>query len=210
VQLGERLTRHENISRWYPQIVEQAAGTSLELRQTAAWIMGQDRNYAPFHDALLRLMRDPEPMVRRNAALGLASFGDAAARPELVAMLRPYCITTIIPGVVKYRLKLTEYVNPGTLVAHVGETEIRSPVPGEVRELSAREGATVKPGDPLVYLAADPNHVWESLRGLFVVGQAADLEDVQRFTRPIPGIPEKIVKQASETAHAIQAKPARE
>ena len=62
--------------------MEQASSPNLELRQTAAWLMGQDRNYAPFHEALLRLVHDPEPMVRRNAALGLAAFGDPAARPE--------------------------------------------------------------------------------------------------------------------------------
>ena len=65
------------MSRWYPQVVEQAASPNLEIRQTAAWIMGQDHNYAPFHEALLKLLHDPEPMVRRNAALGLAGFGDS-------------------------------------------------------------------------------------------------------------------------------------
>ena len=78
--------------------------------------MGQDRNYAPFHEALLRLVHDPQPMVRRNAALGLAGFGDAAARPELIAMLRPFTIAAPAAGTVKYRLKLGDYVNPGTLV----------------------------------------------------------------------------------------------
>ena len=58
--------------------------------------MGQDRNYAPFHEALLKLIHDPQPMVRRNAALSLAVFGDPAARPELVAMLRPFTVNA--PG----------------------------------------------------------------------------------------------------------------
>ena len=84
VQLGERLSRHQDVSRWYPDVIRQASSPSLELRQTAAWIMGQDPRYQPFHDTLLRLVHDPEPMVRRNAALALAAFGDPAARPELV------------------------------------------------------------------------------------------------------------------------------
>ena len=46
------------------------------------------------HEALLRLIRDPEPMVRRNAATALAAFGDGAARPELVAMLKPYTVVS--------------------------------------------------------------------------------------------------------------------
>src|SRR5689334_18172064 len=53
VQVGERLSKRRDASRWYPQVLEQARSSSLELRQTAAWIMGQDHNYPAFHEALL-------------------------------------------------------------------------------------------------------------------------------------------------------------
>jgi biotin carboxyl carrier protein len=206
VQLGERLTAHRDVSRWYPNVIQQASSSSLELRQTAAWIMGQDPQYAPFHAALLNLVHDSEPMVRRNAALGLAVFGDAAARPELTAMLRPFTVNATVAGTLKYRLKLGDYVNPGTMIARIGETEVRSPAPGEVRDLDSKDGASVKPGDPLVDLSADPGHVWEALRALYLVGQAPDLEDVQRYTRPVPGMPETVAKQAALTAEAIQSR----
>jgi biotin carboxyl carrier protein len=208
VQLGERLSHHQNVARWYTSVLEQAASPNLELRETAAWIMGQDRDYAPFHAALLRLVDDPQPAVRRNAALALAVFGDPAARPELLAMLRTFTIQSPAAGTLKYRLKLGDYVNPGTLVVHVGEVEVRSAVPGEVRDLRSRDGAAVKAGDPLADLSADPNHVYEALRGLDLVGQPADLEDVERFTRPIPAMPEKVASQASLTAAAIRSRSA--
>jgi biotin carboxyl carrier protein len=206
VQVGERLSHHQDISRWYRDIIAQASSPSLELRQTAAWIMGQEPNYAPFHESLLRLIHDDQPMVRRNAALALAAFGDGAARPELVDMLRPFTIAAPAAGVVKYRLKLGDYVNPGTLVAHVGEVEVRAAVPGEVRSLERKELAAVQSGEPLADMSADKNHVWEALRALYLVGQPADLDDVQRFTRPIPGMPESVVRQASMTAQAIEAR----
>src|SRR4051812_17053256 len=120
VQVGERLSHGQNGSRWYPRVVAQASSGNLEIRQTAAWIMGQDRSYAPFHEALLKLIHDPAPMVRRNAALGLAAFGDSASRPELLAMLHPFSVQAATGGVVRYRLKLGDYVNPGTLLARVG------------------------------------------------------------------------------------------
>jgi biotin carboxyl carrier protein len=208
VQIGERLSEHRDVSRWYPNVVQEAASPNLELRQTAAWIMGQDRSYAPFHEALLKLIHDPQPMVRRNAALALAAFGDAAARPELTAMLRPFTIVAPAAGAVRYRLKLGDYVNPGTLVAHVENLEIRSVVPGEVRDLDRREGSAVAPGDALADLAADKNHVWEALRALYLVGVPDDLEDVERFTRPMAGVPETVVRQASLTAEAIRARTA--
>ena len=206
VQLGERISGGRAAARWYPLVVLQGASPNLEIRQTAAWIMGQDRAYLPFHWALLMLIYDPEPMVRRNAALSLAGFGDGAARSELVAMLRPYIVRAPVAGPLRYRLKLGDYVNPGTLLARVGETEVRSPVPGEVRSLEHKEGDAVAPGDALAVLSADTHHVWEALRALYVVGQAEDLEDVLRFTRPLPGLPASLAQQAALTAQAIQAR----
>lgn len=206
VQLGERLSRHKNVSRWYPDVLRQAGSPTLELRQTAAWIMGQDRTYAPFHESLLRLIHDLQPMVRRNAALALAAFGDGAARPELAAMLRPYTVPSPAAGTVKYRLKVGEYVNPGTLVARVGSVDVRSAVPGEVRELDARDGATVQRGVALADLSADPTHVWEALRALYLVGQRGDLADVERYVHPLPGMPQTVAQQAAFTLQVIQSR----
>jgi biotin carboxyl carrier protein len=206
VEVSDRLARHENVSHWYPAVVEQASSPNLELRETAAWVMGQDPTYAPFHAALLRLIHDPEPMVRRNAAPALAAFGDAAARPELVDMLRPSTVRAPVGGKLTYRLKLGDYVNPGTLVGHIGDTEVRSAVPGEVRDLDRRDGAMVNAGDPLADLSADPNHVWEALRALYLVGQSPDLEAVERYTRPVAGMPDKVLQQAKLTAEAIGAR----
>jgi len=210
VQIGERMSHNRDVSRWYPAIVRAGESPSAELRQTAAWIMGQDRNYAPFHVALARMVRDPETMVRRNAALGLAAFGDPAARPELVAMLRPYTVQSPVAGAVKYRLKLGDYVNPGTLVAHVGTVEVRAAAPGEVRSLARNEGATVQSADALAELAPDKGHAWEALRALYLIGEPADLEDIERFTHVSPTVSETLAKQATEAAEAIHARAARQ
>ncbi len=206
VQIGERLSRRRDVSRWYPEVIAQAASPHIELRQTAAWIMGQDTRYAPFHETLLVLIHDPEPMVRRNAALALAAFGDPASRPELVAMLRPYTIASPASGTLKYRLKTGDYVNPGTMIARIGSIEVRSALPGEVRALAQRDGATVRKGDELAWLAADKDHVWEALRALCLVGRIADLEDVERYAHPAPGAPENLARQAAETIAAIQSR----
>src|SRR5579871_3125174 len=204
VQIGERISRRDpSASRWYPQVVQLAASPRLELRQTAAWIMGQDHTYAPFHEALLKLIADPQPMVRRNAALALSNFRDPAARPELLAMLRSYTLPSPAAGPIHYRLKLGEYVNPGTLIAHIGDVEVRSPLPGEVRDLNRPEGSAVAAGDPLIALSADKDHAWEALRALFTVGTKDDLDEIRQASR---GMPEKVQEQALLTIQAIQAR----
>src|SRR5437016_12797136 len=43
VQIGERLTRHDSgVARWYPDVVRLAAYPIEEVRNTDAWVMGQD------------------------------------------------------------------------------------------------------------------------------------------------------------------------
>ena len=68
VQMEERISRGDTRARqWYPKVVELSGTPSLELRQTGAWLMGQDHTYEPFHEALRKMLADPAPMVRRNA-----------------------------------------------------------------------------------------------------------------------------------------------
>jgi hypothetical protein len=205
VQIGERLGRGDLAARrWYPQVIEMAASPAVELRQTAAWLMGQDHTYEPFHDALRKLLSDPSLMVRRNAALSLSNFHDGASLLELRAMLRPASIPSPAAGAVHFRLKEGEYVNPGTLVARVGDTEVRSQLPGEVRALRAAENAQVKQGDDLADISPDKEHVWEALRALYTLGGRQDVEDIERYARGAPGMPEKIRQQASLTLKAVE------
>ena len=74
VQIGERLSRRQDVSRWYPDVIRQASSPSLELRQTAAWIMGQDPRYAPFHEVLLRLVHDVTGRERQIVESKLADL----------------------------------------------------------------------------------------------------------------------------------------
>jgi multidrug efflux pump subunit AcrA (membrane-fusion protein) len=205
VQIGERLNRGDkSVSQFYPQVVTLAGNASLELRQTAAWIMGQDRSQEAFRDPLHKLLSDPEPMVRRNAALALANFRDDAALPELRAMLQPTTLMSPVAGTVRYRLKEGEFVNPGTLVARVGEVEVRAKVPGAVRALEKQEGATIAAGDALAVLAANDDHAWEALRALYLIGKNEDMELAQRYARGFPGMPDRLRQQATLTLRAIQ------
>jgi hypothetical protein len=190
VQIGERLSRGDRAAqRWYPKVIEASSSPALELRQSAAWIMGQDHSHEPFHAALRTLLSDPSPMVRRNAALSLSNFHDTAALPELRAMLRPSSILSPAAGRVTYRLKEAEYVNPGTLVARVGDTEVRSQLPDDLADISP-----------------DKEHVWEALRALYTIGDSEDIEDIQRYIRGVPGMPEKIQQQAGLTLQAIHSR----
>src|SRR5689334_2403442 len=73
----DALTR-DSARRFYPRVIEIARTGQDELRLTAAWVMGQDNSVPEFRQELPRLLQDPNPMVRRNAALALVRFQDAS------------------------------------------------------------------------------------------------------------------------------------
>lgn len=205
VQIGERLSRGDvSVRRWHPRVIELSASDAAELRQTAAWIMGQDTGYEPFHARLRELLGDGSVLVRRNAALSLAAWRDPDARGELLAMLRPFTALAPAGGRLKYGPQAGEYVNQGTLLARIGDAALRSPVPGEVRVLLRPEGAWVLAGEPLLEISPDKSHVWEALRGLCVVGDAHDAAAVEPWARGVSGMPERLRQQAALTLAEIQ------
>ena len=90
VQLGERMSRHDsNVAIWYADLLRLASHPVEEVRNTDAWVMGQDNSVPAFHETLLRMLHDPSPMVRGNAALSLVRFGDTSGRAQIVALLAP-------------------------------------------------------------------------------------------------------------------------
>ena len=212
VQISSRLERRDPaVQRWYPRIAAIGRHPVTELRVTAAWLMGQDNRSPVFHDALAGMLQDAEPLVRRNAALALARFNDPQGRPELRAMLQSFALRSPRVGVLRYRLTVGEVVNPGTLLARLEAggaepLEIRSPLPGKLERKIALEGARVSGNEEILAIAPSPDHVWEALRGLYLVGTAEDLRHVERFTRLVREWPEKITQQAQLTAQQIRSR----
>jgi hypothetical protein len=195
---------------WYPEVVKFSSQGSDELRVTAAWVMGQDNQSADFHAALLKQLADPNPMVERNAALSLVRFADPSGRPIITAMLMPYALAAPRSGTLETRLKPGDVINPGTLVAHIvaggDKTEVRSEVPGTILQWVARNGAPIEAGQQMLLVDPSPEMVWESLRALYLIGQADDLPAVNRYVRGIDGMPPQVQQQAAITAHEISSR----
>src|SRR5512143_2350078 len=119
-QLADQIARGDQDSkRWYPQIVLLASNKEPEFRLMSAWVMGQDNQSNDFHQALLKLLADPEPMVRRNAALSLVRFGDASGQEELMKMLEPFSLTAPAAGRIEFRIKESDEVPRDAVVARI-------------------------------------------------------------------------------------------
>src|SRR5580658_10616467 len=119
-QFETRIERNDTAVRnWYPQIVALSKDPIEEIRVTDAWVMGQDNTAPEFHQALLPMLNDPNPMVQRNAALSLVRFQDDSGHARIVSMLQPYVMPATQSGILSTRLKPGDAVNPGTLVAHI-------------------------------------------------------------------------------------------
>jgi len=211
VQIGESMSRHDaTMRRWYPDVVRLATHPVDEIRNTDAWVMGQDTSGAGFHETLLKMLNDPSPMVRGNAALSLVRFGDASGRAQVVALLQPAQVTAPESG------KLTELTTVGTTIHqggvmakldHGGQiVEVHSPITGRLRELSMRAGQSVAAGGKIATLDPSTEQVWEALRALYVIGQPEDIEAVRRYERELPEISDRVRQQAVETEKAIKGR----
>lgn len=213
LQIQQRIEKgDQNAKQWYPQILSLSGNPETEFRLTVAWLMGFDNKSEEFHQALLKLVKDPEPIVRRNAALALVRFNDPSGRPELLAMLSPYELKATTGGTVASTLKEGSQLARGSLLGRITQpdqktVEVRSPLPGKVERLLAPSGATVVPGAVLLTINSDEGSVWEALRGLALVGTLPDLVAVERYAHSVEPVSDRVKEQAALTAKAIRSRP---
>src|SRR5438034_3682921 len=160
-QIEARIEKGDpNVKKFYPQIVNASKSPTGEIRKTAAWVMGQDNSAPEFHQALIGLIGDAEPLVRRNAAVQLVRFGDAAGRPELRAMLQPYDVKLPMAGAIVSLLTEGSKVKAGGLLARIRDVsgtvqEFRSPLDGTIGPVVVKEGEQVAAGSTVLWLSSD-------------------------------------------------------
>ena len=126
-------------------------------------------------------------------------------------MLKNWPVPSSVAGRVKVRAEPGQWVHSDVELAVVlGEdgsmTEIRTELRGRILEVTVVADQAVAEGDSLLLLSPDPEHVWESLRGLYLMGTRAELELVESCALN-PGYTEELRRQARVTAEAIRNRP---
>jgi len=209
LQIQQRIERGDaSAKNWYPQLVTLSGNPETEYRLTVAWLMGFDNKSPEFHEALLKLLHDQEPIVRRNAALALVRFNDHSGRDELLAVLKPYSLKAPADGSIASSLHEDSTVTRRALLARIQQpdgkvVEIRSPLPGRVNKILKPNGSQVMRDDEVLDLISDEDSVWEALRGLALVGTKDDLQLIQAYATSESG---RIKEQATLTARAIESR----
>lgn len=209
------IARDGTVKLLYPRVASLAHHPNVLIRMTTAWVMGQDSGSEVFHQTLLQLLQDPEVMVRRNAALSLVRFGDANGRRELVGMLRVYRALASVPGKISIHVLAGQTVGAGAKLAVITtgdhkQYELAAPFAGQVVSIDAQDHSTTAAGDRVVTLRPGADQVWEALRGLYLVGEAQDLPEVEHYGRAYSDMSKEIGRQAVLTAQAIRSRSALE
>ena len=208
-QIQKRMESGDASARnWYPQIVSLSTNSETEFRLTVAWVMGFDNKSPEFHEALKTLVRDPQPIVRRNAALALVTFNDASGRTEVLSILSPYPVRAMVGGVVASSLKEESEVARNTLLARIQEPNgsvagLRSPLSGRINKILKTNGAQVAVGDEIMSLNSDEASVWEALRALSLIGKKEDLPIIQSYTNSTD-VSDRVREQAKLTAKQVE------
>lgn len=211
LQIQQRIERRDgNAKHWYPKVIAFKDHPETEFRLTAAWLMGFDNQSPEFHEALLKLAKDPEPIVRRNAALALVRFHDPVGREELLAILKPHEVKSPAGGEVSSTLNEGAQIARGTLLGRVlqadGKTlEVRSPLPGKIAKVVTPSGNRVAQDGTLLTINSDEDSIWEALRGLALIGQPNDLNAIEQLAKDSAQA-ERVRKQAALTANAIKSR----
>lgn len=229
-QIEQRIEKRDpNVKKFYPRVIELAKSQTAEVRKTVAWVMGQDNTSQDFHRALLDLVKDSEPLVRRNAALQLVRFGDASGRPELRAMLQPFEAKSPIAGTIVSLLPQGSKLQAGSLLARIRDAsgtvqEFRAPVDGAIsapvaKELLtsnqtaaptsspasvAKEGDQIAVNQTIAWLNPDRTTILDSLRALAYVGTGDDLPLIQSVAQLDASADTS--QQVAQTSKAIQAR----
>ncbi|HEV2835789.1 MAG TPA: HEAT repeat domain-containing protein [Pyrinomonadaceae bacterium] len=213
LQIQQRIERGEATSKnWYPELIALSGSSETEFRLTVAWLMGFDNTVPQFHESLLKLVKDSEPIVRRNAALALVRFNDSSGHEELVSILKPYAVTAPAAGVVASSLREGLAMTRGTLLARIKQqdgnvAEVRSPLPGRIQKLIKTDGAPVSQGDEVLSLNSDENSIWEALRGLALIGTPGDVSVIDGYANATD-VSSRVRSQAKSAINAIQSRTA--
>ncbi|MBI4569136.1 MAG: HEAT repeat domain-containing protein [Planctomycetes bacterium] len=211
--LVDRVERRESAARqFHGPVAALASHREAEIRVEAALVMGGDSSSEPFHEALARLLADPEPRPRYQAALALSNFGDRKAAPVLRAMLWPCEVRAPRAGRLGPMLAGGEPVNVGAALCRILPTstddggdgvDVRAPVKGTVQSVRRRQGEAVAEGDTLLSLAPPDDQVAQALLALRRVGGREELEEVERIASGSRGFPAWVAKEAAETKRLI-------
>lgn len=214
LQIQQRLERGDTaVKQWYPQILTLSGNPETEFRLTVAWLMGFDNQSTEFHQTLLKLVKDEQPIVRRNAALALVRFNDASGREELLSVLQPYAVKAPAGGTVASTLKQGAEIARAALLARIEQgdgriVELRSPLPGKINSIIKKNGTQATTGEGMLTLNSDEGSVYEALRGLSLIGQPSDIPLIENYaTRDDAS--ERVRQQAKLTVKAIQSRPSK-
>ena len=212
LQIQQRIERgDQGAKQWYPQLIALSENPETEFRLTVSWVMGFDNKAQDFHQALLKLVKDEQPIVRRNAALALVRFNDTSGREELLAVLQPYGVKASADGTIASTLKQGSEIGRGALLARIqqtnGQVELRSPLPGRINSISKQNGSQVATGDEILSLNSDEGSVYEALRGLALIGQSGDVQMIESYAAR-DDASSRVRQQAQLTIKTIQSRQA--
>lgn len=208
LRLGEKMSRgDESVVRWYPRIAELSRHESAQLRKNVAWTMGKDLRHAEFRSSLHAMLGDPEPRVRRAAAISLALAGDAAARPVLLEAIGLQVVLSPFAGSVNPRIQPADTATADTAVARVGEQFVEAGTAGTVKRVLVKDGELVSKGQALIEMTAPDDELIDGLRALAHVGTAADADAITACAKLASGENKAVVEnQAQRTLRQIAAR----
>ena len=185
-QVEKKIQEHPGSAKsFYPLVANLVIHEAPKIRSTTAWVMGMDPKHEPFGVGLRTLLRDQEPLVQRNAALGLVRRGSDDGLDIVRSMLADYVVRAPAGGDLVAVLSRKETVRVGTKLARIREdngtaTDIASPLDGTVRKVEALIGKRIEEGAEVLRIAPTDPEIANAVAALRFIGTMEDIALVQR------------------------------
>ncbi|MFQ5506648.1 MAG: HEAT repeat domain-containing protein [Planctomycetota bacterium] len=213
-QVSKRLEAGQDISRFRPAILALTRHEEAVMRRTVVWLMGWDRQNPEFQQAFKRMLGDPDPQVRYNAALRLSAVregGMTLARPVLHAALRPLEVRVTSSGRIREALSVGDKVLEGAALARLETSEggivsVAAPLSGRLSGRRAGPGAWLARGDVLCSLLPNSAQVREVMKALYYFGDLADLDAIRPLARGSEPYGSELQEEARRVVEAIKTR----
>jgi len=230
-KIDERLVRGDSsVEKFFPLLVPLCEHEDANTRKAVAWVMSDAELHNPFRVHLLKLTRDPNILVRLQAALGLARHTHAlgirsenpskedmsqaaslgtASRDVLLTALDRIPIEAPSDGKISDMLRKGEPLITGMRLARIQSGdgslhEVLSPLDGKVVRTEVTPNQVISRGDVILQVQPGDAIIRNALVGLYMVGKAEDAPIVRRLVDGHFEVSEETLDQARQTARRLE------
>lgn len=210
-EITERISKGDGPTHaFYPAVVPLVNHKSWQVRNTAAWVMGWDKQGNGFRESLRQLLDDPVLVVRHNAALALTNFDDHSGRAVILSMLEPTPVSSTRSGVVSDLLPVEAPVRVDLDIATITLADkqvvkLKAPISGRIGRRFVTNDDAIGAGDLVYEIQPGEIQLAQAIQALGAIGDPRDAATIRSVCNR-PTITSRLVTVCTDALEAVKTR----